>query len=119
MRIAATPPLSRTGNVMWPGSRTSLGEFTTLICPPFVTSVPGIPNQVWLSLSTAIRSKLKHRRVTRNSMRDRCCAVGVPTGEVGERAGAFDEPYIGAAAGNVMSERLCHMGFRHARGRRG
>ena len=38
-------------------------------------------------------------------------AIGVTTGQIGEHAGAFDEPDVPAAAGYVMPECLCHMGF--------
>lgn len=38
-------------------------------------------------------------------------AVCVSTGEVGEHAGAFDEPDVAAASGDLMAERLCDMGF--------
>ncbi|BCI81529.1 hypothetical protein MTY66_31540 [Mycolicibacterium sp. TY66] len=43
-------------------------------------------------------------------------AVGVSAGKVGEHAGAFDEADVPAAAGYVMSECLCHMGFADADG---
>jgi hypothetical protein len=38
-------------------------------------------------------------------------AIGVATGQIGEHAGAFDEPDVAASAGYVMAECLCHMGF--------
>jgi hypothetical protein len=41
-------------------------------------------------------------------------AIGVATGEVGEHAGAFDEPYVAAAAGYGVSKCLCHMCFADA-----
>jgi hypothetical protein len=38
-------------------------------------------------------------------------AIGVATGQIGEHAGAFDEPDVPASACYVMPECLCHMGF--------
>jgi hypothetical protein len=38
-------------------------------------------------------------------------AIGVATGQIGEHAGAFDEPDVAASACYVMAECLCHMGF--------
>ena len=38
-------------------------------------------------------------------------AIGVAAGEVGEDSGAFDEPDVAAAAGDLVPECLCHMGF--------
>jgi hypothetical protein len=37
--------------------------------------------------------------------------VGVAAREIGEHAGAFDEPHVPAAPGDMMPKRLCHMGF--------
>ena len=41
-------------------------------------------------------------------------AIGVATGQIGEHAGAFDEPDVPASARYVMTECLCHMGFADA-----
>lgn len=37
--------------------------------------------------------------------------VGVSAREVGEHAGTFDEPDVASAAGDLMAECLCDMGF--------
>jgi hypothetical protein len=42
-------------------------------------------------------------------------AIGVATGQIGEHAGAFDEPDVPASACYVMPECLCHMGFAYPR----
>lgn len=41
-------------------------------------------------------------------------AVGVAAGQVGEHAGAFDEPDVTAAACDVMAECLGDMGFAYS-----
>jgi hypothetical protein len=43
-------------------------------------------------------------------------AIGVSAGEVGEHTGAFDEPDVTTAAGHLMPECLCDMGFPDADG---
>ena len=53
----------------------------------------------------------QHQRpgVFAHALTDR--AIGVATGQIGEHAGAFDEPDVPASACYVMPECLCHMGF--------
>ena len=43
--------------------------------------------------------------------------IGVRASEVGEHAGAFDEPDVTAATGHLMAECLCDMGLKDADGR--
>jgi hypothetical protein len=38
-------------------------------------------------------------------------AISVATSQVGEHAGAFDEPDVTATASDLVAECLCHMGF--------
>ena len=41
-------------------------------------------------------------------------AIGMPAGQVGEHARAFDESDVAAASGDLVSECLCDMGFPYA-----